>query len=204
MDIPALLARLGDISIERLVTPPAPGTATVADVIARGKPACELVEGTLIRRPSDFALGCLFAHLGTHLFGYTRERNLGIVTNPIAPVEILPGVVRAPDLAFTSWDRLPGRRITDVAISPIAPDLVVSGWRSENTVGEMARKRSEYFRGGVTVQWELDRRARTVRVYTSETAFTDLTTADALSGDPVLPGFVLPLAQLFAELDRRG
>jgi hypothetical protein len=32
----------------------------------------------------------------------------------------------------------------------------------------------------------------------------DLTAADTLSGEPVLPGFALPLARLFAELDRHG
>jgi len=31
-----------------------------------------------------------------------------------------------------------------------------------------------------------------------------LTTADALDGGAVLPGFTLPLAELFAELDEQG
>jgi hypothetical protein len=31
-----------------------------------------------------------------------------------------------------------------------------------------------------------------------------LTVADTLDGGSVLPGFTLPLAQLFAELDRHG
>jgi Uma2 family endonuclease len=82
--------------------------------------------------------------------------------------------------------------------------LVVNCFRPGNTPGEMARKRGEYFRAGVRLVWEIDPRARTARVYTSETSFTDLTEADTLDGNPVLPGFTLPLAQVFAELDRRG
>jgi hypothetical protein len=34
--------------------------------------------------------------------------------------------------------------------------------------------------------------------------FTQLMEHECLSGDPVLPGFTLPLADLFAEIDRSG
>jgi hypothetical protein len=45
---------------------------------------------------------------------------------------------------------------------------------------------------------------RTPGAYSAPDRFTDLTANDTLTGDPVLPGFALPLARLFAELDRRG
>jgi Uma2 family endonuclease len=113
-------------------------------------------------------------------------------------------LVRLPDLAFVSWDRLPGRRLPDDPVPNVVPDLAVEVLSASNTLGEMARKRSDYFRAGVRAVWEIEPRTRTVRVYTSETAFTDLTANDTLSGAPVLPGFALSLAQLFAELDRHG
>jgi Uma2 family endonuclease len=68
----------------------------------------------------------------------------------------------------------------------------------------MAAKRQDYFAAGVELVWELDPVARTVAVYTSPAAPTVLGTADTLSGGGVLPGFTLPLAALFAELDRQG
>ena len=43
-----------------------------------------------------------------------------------------------------------------------------------------------------------------VRVCAAADRFHDLSAADTLTGDPVLPGFALPLRQLFAELDRHG
>ena len=42
------------------------------------------------------------------------------------------------------------------------------------------------------------------RVYTAADRHQDFTAADTLTGDPVLPGFTVSLAQLFAELDRHG
>jgi Uma2 family endonuclease len=58
---------------------------------------------------------------------------------------------------------------------------------------------------GVRLAWEIDPRARTVAIYVSpEPPAAVLTAADTLDGGAVLPGFALPLANLFAELDRQG
>ena len=46
--------------------------------------------------------------------------------------------------------------------------------------------------------------ARTVRVYFLPTDLLKLSAAETLDGGTVLPGFSIPLAQLFAELDRQG
>jgi hypothetical protein len=56
----------------------------------------------------------------------------------------------------------------------------------------------------VRIVWEVDLVKRSVRVYTALDQFTSLSATDVLSGDPVLPGFTLPLSQLFAELDQHG
>lgn len=107
-------------------------------------------------------------------------------------------------MAFVSSDRLAGRRGPSDAIPVLAPDLVVEVLSPGNTPADMARKRDEYFRAGVRMLWEVDPRSRAVRVYTALDRVIDLTVTDTLAGDPVLPGFTLPLARLFAELDRHG
>ncbi|HKB06128.1 MAG TPA: Uma2 family endonuclease, partial [Gemmataceae bacterium] len=73
-----------------------------------------------------------------------------------------------------------------------------------NTVREMALKRDDYFRAGVRLVWQIDPRARTVAVYTSPDNPAVLREADALDGGAVLPGFALPLTELFGELDCQG
>ena len=73
-----------------------------------------------------------------------------------------------------------------------------------NTPGEMARKRQEYFAAGVDVVWQVDPNTRTVEVFTAPDQSTVLHEAQTLTGDPVLPGFTLPLQELFGTLDRRG
>ncbi len=66
----------------------------------------------------------------------------------------------------------------------------------------MAWKRQHYFQAGVQLVWEIDPIARTVLVYTSPTEPRILGLGDSLDGGIVLPGFVLPVVDLFAELDR--
>jgi Uma2 family endonuclease len=117
---------------------------------------------------------------------------------------LMPDLVRIPDVAFTSWDRLPGRRRPTTPVPRLAPNLAVEVLSRGNTPGEMAAKRRDYFAAGVQLVWEIDPHARTVSVFTAATDFTTLAGTQALDGAMVLPGFSVSLPELFAELDRQG
>lgn len=199
-----LLRRLGDIPPDRVRFNPIPGTATVEDLLREENRRCELVEGTLVEKPVGLEESFLAGWLLTTINNFVLARNLGAVTGGAGLMELPGGPVRGPDVAFTSWGRMANRRRPADPIPELVPDLAVEVLSRSNTVGEMARKRDEYFRAGVRLVWEIDPRARTVRVYTAVDQFRDLTPADALDGGSVLPGFTLPLARLFAELDRHG
>ncbi len=65
----------------------------------------------------------------------------------------------------------------------------------------MERKLREYFLAGVRLVWMIDPRPRTAAVYTGPDApDSTLDETEALDGGEVLPGFRLPLAELFARL----
>jgi Uma2 family endonuclease len=81
------------------------------------------------------------------------------------------------------------------------PDLAVEILSPSNTADEIQRKRGEYFNRGTQLVWIIDPRARTAEVFTAPAASTLLHEADTLDGGVVLPGFTLPLRDLFAELD---
>lgn len=199
-----LLHRLGDIPPERIRYDPVPGTAAIDDLLKPENASCELVEGTLVEKAVSWESSSLGSWLLAMIIQFVVPRNLGVVTGEQGFVELPDGPVRGPDVAFTSWDRLANRRRPQEPIPQLAPDLVVEVLSPKNAPREMARKRGEYFRSGVKLLWEIDPRARTVRVYTSETDCADLTVADSLDGRDVLPGFSLPVAHLWAELDRHG
>lgn len=202
-----LLRDLGNIPPNRILMQPPPGTATEADVIRLHDHAdrnCELIDGTLVEKAMGVREAFLAAALIAILHQYVRPRKLGIVLGPDGAVRLWAGRVRMPDVAFYSWDRLPGRRIPDEPIPELAPDLAVEVLSESNTRAEMVRKRGEYFRAGTQLVWEVDPRTRTVDVYTSPDHPTVFRGSDTLDGGAVLPGFALSLAELFGELDQHG
>jgi Uma2 family endonuclease len=199
-----LLAYLGDIPPARLRLHPPPGTATeqdVLDVQARTDRLCELVDGVLVEKAMGFRESFLAITLSAILWGFVQPRKLGVVTGADGMMRLASGLVRIPDVAFVSWERLPGRRIPHEPIPHLAPDLAVEVLSPGNTPAEMARKRQEYFAAGVRLVWIVDPVARTVTAYTVPEQFTVFSEEQTLAGEPVLPGFTLPLQQLFAALD---
>jgi Uma2 family endonuclease len=202
-----LLDRLGGVPLDRIRFHPSLGTATVQDVIdiqkQEGK-LCELVEGVLLEKTVGYNESSLAVFLAGLLNAFVVPRNLGLVTGPDGTVELMADLVRIPDVAFTHWDRLPGRRRPATPVPRLAPNLAVEVLSRSNTPGEMAVKRQDYFTAGVELVWEINPVTRRISVYTSPTQFTTLEPADTLDGGTVLPGFTLPVQELFAELDRHG
>jgi Uma2 family endonuclease len=202
-----LLAQLGGIAPARVRFRPPPGVATekdVLDVQAREGRLCELVDGVLVEKGMGFRESLLAGALIEALRGFVRPRNLGLVTGEAGMVRLASGLVRIPDVAFIAWERLPDRRVPTAPIPGLVPDLAVEVLSESNTEAEMTRKRREYFAAGVRLVWYVDPEMRTVEVYTTPDECTTLHAAHTLEGDTVLPGFALPLRELFAELDRQG
>ena len=202
-----LLERLGDIAPARVRFRPVPGTATEKDVLAihdHEDRLYELVDGVLVEKAMGFRESLLAGMVIEILRGFVRVRNLGLVTAPDGMMRLATGLVRIPDVAFISWDRFPNRRVPTEPIPDVAPDLAVEVLSAGNTLGEMARKRQEYFAAGVHLVWQVDPNARTVEVFTAPDQSTVLFETQTLTGGTVLPGFTLPLQELFGELDRRG
>jgi Uma2 family endonuclease len=202
-----LMKRLGDVPLDRIRFHPAPGTAIVADVDRiqqREGRLCELVEGVLLEKTMGMRESRLAMYLGGLLDAFVLPRNLGIVAGADGTMQIVANLVRIPDVAFIAWDRFPNRKLPDEPIPLVAPNLAVEVLSASNTPAEMSIKRREYFEAGVLIVWEIDPRKRTVSVYTSATQSVTLSGDDTLDGGTVLPGFKLPLAHLFADLDRRG
>jgi Uma2 family endonuclease len=200
-----LLNRLGGIPAERVRFYPLPGTATeqdVLDVEAREHVHCELVDGVLVEKPVGYEESYLAGLILTAINIFVVPRNLGIVTGEAGMLRLFPGLVRGPDVAFVARERLLDGKLPTDAIPNLVPDLAVEVLSRSNTVREMERKRREYFDAGVRLVWIVDPVARTVAVYLPGSDAVVFQSGQNLDGEPVLPGFTLELATLFANLAR--
>jgi Uma2 family endonuclease len=198
-------ARLPGFPLNRIRISPTPGTATEQDVLqaeARTGRICELIDGTLVEKVMATYESMLAFALAYFVQRYLDANNLGALAVGDGLLKILPGQVRAPDVSFIRWERLPDDASSKPAIYPIAPDLAVEILSQGNTAREMKRKLREYFQAGVRLVWYVEPKTRTARAYTAVREWTEIGPHGSLSGGEVLPGFELPLVQLFARVKR--
>ncbi|HXD88358.1 MAG TPA: Uma2 family endonuclease, partial [Urbifossiella sp.] len=197
--IAELLHELGDIPAHRVRAHPAPGTATEADAIfaTNTQRPCELVNGILVEKamgvPESFLASLVLQYIGP----YVRINKLGITTAPDGMYRMLQGNIREPDVSFTARSRKQGGG----QVGDWCPDLCVEIVSPSNTVAELDLKRGEYFSSGCRLVWIIDPRKRSVEVFTETDTATRLIEPALLEGGTVLPGFSLPLAELFGAFD---
>jgi Uma2 family endonuclease len=183
---------------------PAPGTATEQDVIeieARENRLCELVDGVLVEKCVGYEESCLAIELARLLANYVKAHDLGRVSGEGGMMRLFPGLVRIPDVAFAQWSKFPDRHRARKAVPDLVPDLAVEILSEGNTPQEMSRKLDDYFESGVRLVWFVDLRQRTLEVFTARESSTVLHAQETLTGGDVVPGFVLPLQELFADVE---
>jgi Uma2 family endonuclease len=196
--------RLGGVSRERVRLVPYPATADdVAAIHAREGRLFELVDGILVEKVMGYRESALAMYLGHLLIAFVEPRRLGVVAGEQGMMRLASGLVRIPDLSFVFWDQLPGRQLPETPVPRLYPALAVEVLSEGNTTAEMDLKLEQFFASGTRLMWLVDARTRTVDVFTTPDRGTAsrLTAADTLTGDPVLPGFALPLGLLFTRLD---
>jgi Uma2 family endonuclease len=199
-----VLRDLGDVPPERIWFHPAPGTATVRDVVEiqeRWNRLCELVDGVLVEKPTGLKESILAMWLGHLLQLFVEPRDLGLVAGEAGMVQLFAGLVRMPDVSFVSWETLKGKGVATEAAPKLAPDLVVEVLSLSNTAAEIDRKAREYLQSGVRLIWIVDPRGRVVTVAVRDSQVLKLDEKSTLDGGTVLPGFQLPVRDVMAKWD---
>lgn len=106
-----------------------------------------------------------------------------------------PDTVRAPDVAFVTSGRLEG--VDDRGFLPFAPDLAAEIVSPSDSFREVEEKASMWLSFGARLVWVVEPDLRRVYVCRPGGDRTVLSEADELSGEAVLPGFSLSVADLF-------
>ncbi len=201
-----LVERLGGVPLDRIRCRPALGTATVQDVIdiqAREERLCELIDGVLVEKVMGLPESRIGTWIGTIINRFVMTHDLGAVTGADGTMQLYPDRVRIPDVAFTSWERMPDEEFPSTAVPLLSPDLAVEVLSEGNTPRELELKRQDYFESGTRLVWQIDPRRKTVTVYRSLTDSQIFREQDQLGGGEVLPGFSIKVSELFPPQRRR-
>lgn len=159
----------------------------------------ELDEGRLIRMPPAGPLASIVAAtILTLLNEFARRHHLGVVGGADFGVRLRrgPDTVRAPDVAFYRAERLPADGIPSTYWD-LAPDLAVEVLSPSDRRGKVLRKVGDFLDAGARLVWVVDPRRRTAVVYRPESDPEILGADGVLDGEDLLPGFTLPLAEVW-------
>jgi Uma2 family endonuclease len=160
---------------------------------------CELIAGELvIMSPAGFDHGGIAGNMAMALGVFIRPRRLGMVAvaEPGFQIARDPDTVRAPDVAFVRADRIPPGGVKGFFVGP--PDIAVEVLSPSDRASEVTAKAQDWLQAGCPLLWVVDPETRTISVYRSRNEITVLTETDTLTGGEVLPGFAVPVKEIFA------
>jgi len=118
---------------------------------------------------------------------------------------ILPNsAMRSPDVAWVRNERLD--TLTDEQwqkFLPLCPDFVLELRSPSDSLRAVQRKMEDYCQNGAQLGWLPDPVSKSVHIYRPDSEPKILQNPATLSGEPLLPGFVLDLQKIWAAMERR-
>lgn len=159
----------------------------------------DLVRGKIVERmPTGHQHGDVEITIGFFLKSYLREHKVGKVFGGETGVYTnrAPDTVRGVDLAYMSHERF--AHVKSPSYLDVAPELIVEIMSPHDAWSEVQEKLAEYFAIEVKVVWVVDPKLKQVHRYRAVNDVQLFKADDALTCEELLPGFVLPLAELWA------
>lgn len=160
----------------------------------------ELVEGELREMtPAGFQHGRIAGNIAGELRNHVRAHLLGVIATAEAAYRLAvdPDTVRSPDVSFVRRERI--EEVGDpTGFWPGAPDLAVEVISPSERYSDVTAKIEEYLAAGTAMVVVVDPPQRLVTVYRSRTDVAVLTEDDVLHGGDVVPGWTLPVREIFA------
>ncbi len=129
------------------------------------------------------------------LWLWTKQDGTGVGFGSSGGFTLPSGAVRSPDAAWikkTDWEAIPLEQRKQFA--PICPGFVIELRLESDSLKELKAKMEEYIKNGTKLGWLIDRVLHKVYIYRFNSAVEELDNPTSLSGENILPGFVLDLS----------
>lgn len=162
----------------------------------------EIVNGKLIDMGNSGAKhGYIAIVLSSALFAVVMAQKLGALFDSSTAFKMKNGNKRSPDISFFAKERLQSLNDLPTGFLDGSPDLAIEILSPTNTIEEIDSKLAEYFDNGSRLVWVINPNQHYILVYRcAEEPDRLLKSSDYLDGEDVIPGFQLPVADLFQKL----
>jgi Uma2 family endonuclease len=173
---------------------------TAEDLWAMGSDTrYELIEGELTEvSPSELLSSQIAMNIAGPLHTYVRRMKLGLVSGEEGGFILSrePDTVVAPDVAFVHRERM-YEGLGHGAFGSIPPDLAVEVMSHSDRFADSMRKAQLYLAAGTRLVWVVRPSQKSIVVLAANREPIELRMSDSLNGEDVVPGFVLPLTEVF-------
>jgi Uma2 family endonuclease len=158
----------------------------------------ELIDGAIVEKMPTEEHGVIAGNFYAALRDFVRPRGLGrVLVEARYQVEGDPVNVRQPDVSFTRTERL--QPLVTRGASPTLPDIAVEVQSPDDSLASLREKAAYLTSHGVALVWIALPRKRLVEVCRADGSVDILTADDTLEAGDVLPGFHVPVRDLFEE-----
>jgi len=156
-------------------------------------------EGELIvMPPAGSKTGLRNARLNQRLANWADIDGSGVCFDSSTGFTLPNGAKYSPDSAWINrhrWDALTTEE--QEGFAPLCPDFVIELRSHSDGLSRLRNKMQEYIENGAHLAWLIDPIKRQVYIYRQAQDVEVPADPETISGDPLLPGFTLQLAEIW-------
>ena len=160
----------------------------------------EVIDGVEVVKP-DMGVyeGRIATILSRKLDSFAEDRELGlVVTEVMFRLDLSKRTLRRPDVAFVSYDRWSrDRKLPPGNGWDIVPDLMIEVVSPTDMAVDVVAKIEEFLAAGVGQVWAIYPDSQLAQIFERSGGIRVIRSGGELTAEPLLPGFRLPLAELF-------
>ncbi len=152
----------------------------------------------IIMAPTGSETGNRNQDMSGQLWLWNRQTKLGVVFDSSSGFKLPNGADRSPDASWVKlerWQTLTPKQ--QEGFAPLCPDFVVELRSKSDNMEPLREKMREYITNGSRLGWLIDRKNQKVEIYRQNQDVEILDHPRTLSGEDVLPGFVLDLIDVW-------
>ena len=154
-------------------------------------------EGELvIMPPTGWGSGNRNSRLTQRLGNWADTNGMGLAFDSSTGFKLPNGADRSPDASWVRRERLETLNPDPAKFLPMAPDFVAELRSATDNLEKLQQKMQEYVDNGMRLGWLIDPQNQRVEIYRLGQDVEVLQSPPSLSGEDILPGFVLELTQI--------
>jgi Uma2 family endonuclease len=129
---------------------------------------------------------------------WNRQNNLGKAFDSSTGFKLPNGATRSPDVSWVKierWNALTQEQRKKFL--PLCPDFVIELVSESDNLADTQAKMREFITNGLRLGWLINPKTKQVEIYRQNQEMEVLQSPTSLSGEDVLPGFILDLQPIF-------